>query len=764
MSSTRYDGLIGKDDLNFATGATGAAETFERRTSTGGVLTQEKIDASHLKFRKGNSAAPKSVEDLVDGTMAVYRSYSDFTTLITEIGANNAVVEVWDSQTISSSLSIPANVHVKFIWPGKFIIANACTPILRSFSAPSDKQIFDCQGTGAVDLTQSNLFLYFAEWWGIDGTADDVQINAAITALPLKGTLKLHPKIYTLAAQVARNRNVRIIGSDLVYPTGGGTAPGAVTVPSTTGTTGTILNCRAISGVAWQEGGATTQEYYMEGIWFDCGPMSSASTVTKGIDIPTGVSRATYKNVRVTGVTPGAQDGSGTGKGFAVNGFDCIFDGVELEYNDIGVYLDDLSQGAKFYNSKIFWNYSWGVKLVDTNTVKFVSPQIEKNGVVADTSGSINIQGSIAIDFDNLYNEQSLAIWPGCIALIENSAGTAYPEAITISGRSAGGSATKGVIFNRGWDIDISNFHISGFTTTDVSMEPDAVSNALVNIKRRQRYDLNNNYYRLGYIDCPELNLLRNWDFNNWWTTTSSTTTSPLIGWDKTTSGTLSQSTDAGKFSSFCAKLVGEGDVNTVVQFSQTVATVGSTYGNLIDAVQVLARVKAPTTNADTITTRMLIGTEVIIIEQNDDWQWVRLGAQITASPITVTFQLCKSNETAQATDELYVAAAIAVPGYQMPPGLVGEIDRSLYGQVAWEPETAATGTLNAADEDTVTIAITGVALGDNVQVFAPYSLQGCFMTGYASNTDEVTILVGNPTAGGINFASDTWKVRVNKP
>jgi hypothetical protein len=51
------------------------------------------------------------------------------------------------------------------------------------------------------------------EWWGIDGTADEVQINAAITALP-RGAVQLLAGQYVLAAAVSCKQNVAIIGVD----------------------------------------------------------------------------------------------------------------------------------------------------------------------------------------------------------------------------------------------------------------------------------------------------------------------------------------------------------------------------------------------------------------------------------------------------------------------------------------------------------------------------------------------------------------------
>lgn len=62
-----YRHFMSKQDVMFATGNTGADETFTYTTPPGLVLTLTKIDASHLKFRT-NLGTAKSVETLVDGS------------------------------------------------------------------------------------------------------------------------------------------------------------------------------------------------------------------------------------------------------------------------------------------------------------------------------------------------------------------------------------------------------------------------------------------------------------------------------------------------------------------------------------------------------------------------------------------------------------------------------------------------------------------------------------------------------------------------
>ena len=75
------------------------------------------------------------------------------------------------------------------------------------------------------------------------------------------------------------------------------------------------------------------------------------------------------------------------------------------------------------------------------------------------------------------------------------------------------------------------------------------------------------------------------------------------------------------------------------------------------------------------------------------------------------------------------------------------------------DPASAATGTQQALSSFTVT----GAALGDFVDVAAPYDLQGMNAWGYVSATDTVVVMVRNDTGGTIDLASGSWKVRVRK-
>lgn len=79
------------------------------------------------------------------------------------------------------------------------------------------------------------------------------------------------------------------------------------------------------------------------------------------------------------------------------------------------------------------------------------------------------------------------------------------------------------------------------------------------------------------------------------------------------------------------------------------------------------------------------------------------------------------------------------------------------FGSVAWTPG----GIANGASTST-TIAISGVTLGNFVQVSFNNDIQGLTLTGYVSAADTVTVVLSNATGGTITIGAGTVNARVN--
>lgn len=90
-------------------------------------------------------------------------------------------------------------------------------------------------------------------------------------------------------------------------------------------------------------------------------------------------------------------------------------------------------------------------------------------------------------------------------------------------------------------------------------------------------------------------------------------------------------------------------------------------------------------------------------------------------------------------------------------------------GQVYWSEVTNVDVTYAPASLATVTGSVSaafpvdGAALGDRVNVFPPYSLQGVIATGFVDTAGNVKFSLFNPTGATVALASGTWRIQVVK-
>lgn len=81
---------------------------------------------------------------------------------------------------------------------------------------------------------------------------------------------------------------------------------------------------------------------------------------------------------------------------------------------------------------------------------------------------------------------------------------------------------------------------------------------------------------------------------------------------------------------------------------------------------------------------------------------------------------------------------------------------RGRQASTTWDPANVA-----AAASVTTTVTVPGATLGDYVHVSFSLSLQGLILTGYVSAATTVTVVLFNPTGGGVNLGSGTLRVYV---
>lgn len=80
-------------------------------------------------------------------------------------------------------------------------------------------------------------------------------------------------------------------------------------------------------------------------------------------------------------------------------------------------------------------------------------------------------------------------------------------------------------------------------------------------------------------------------------------------------------------------------------------------------------------------------------------------------------------------------------------------------GSTAWNPGLIATGASGAT-----VFAVTGVAIGDRVDVFWPYTNLGCVALASVESAGNVRITIINLSGFNQTFAAGTWKVSVERP
>ncbi len=116
--------------------------------------------------------------------------------------------------TIETSPTVTSNITLKIVPGGELSVAN--TKTLTINSQPEAGLYQWISGAGSVSFGNLVAEVY-PEWWGIDGTEDDVQINAALDSGDV--VVKLQGKRYYIALPVYPNSNNSLIGAgrDITY-------------------------------------------------------------------------------------------------------------------------------------------------------------------------------------------------------------------------------------------------------------------------------------------------------------------------------------------------------------------------------------------------------------------------------------------------------------------------------------------------------------------------------------------------------------------
>ena len=137
--------------------------------------------------------------------------YNTFAQCVTAIGGNEGTIMISNEQAIPDNQIIPANITLRFIQGGTLNIATGKTVTINGHVQAGLYQIFE--GDGLVTFGSGAVKEVYPQWWGIDGTDDHVEIQAAITALPSDGgTVLLSEGVYDIGGQIAISSHVTLSG------------------------------------------------------------------------------------------------------------------------------------------------------------------------------------------------------------------------------------------------------------------------------------------------------------------------------------------------------------------------------------------------------------------------------------------------------------------------------------------------------------------------------------------------------------------------
>lgn len=92
----------------------------------------------------------------------------------------------------------------------------------------------------------------------------------------------------------------------------------------------------------------------------------------------------------------------------------------------------------------------------------------------------------------------------------------------------------------------------------------------------------------------------------------------------------------------------------------------------------------------------------------------------------------------------------------------VGDVMASsvvLSGTITFNPPSLATGVFAESSD----IAITGVALGDRIDLFPPYDTQGIMYQASPASAGNITISLTSCSSSTVDLASGTWGYEVRR-
>ena len=337
----------------------------------------------------------------------------DLNDAITAIGGTNTTVVIANTFTLTSALTVPSNVQFVFKRSGKITLGNFNITFSDDSSFVAGRwQIFDENGSGTVQTLGTGVTEeIFPEWFGIDGTADDVEINRAILVAPNVGgkvTLVAGQSNYSLTDVITVTADKEIyIGS---------TSSNAAKLTQNTNSKN-FFNIEIITG-----GGRGQADFTLENMF-----CTTVASTVYGIAIP-----ATGGMGRLAKVSRMNFEGCDRGISILGNAIGGKFEQIDINASDTGSY-------------GIYTDGNQDLNTTTWDKINIVATTVEAVHIEEDTAANV----TAAISMRHLVIEQNqgagLVVIGANVSLID-----AYFEA---NGQTTGGADIDidGVTNSVGW-------------------------------------------------------------------------------------------------------------------------------------------------------------------------------------------------------------------------------------------------------------------------------------------------------------------------
>ena len=441
------------------------------KTQANYPLSLDTLDTDRIAGQVVTSASYDIIETAITeiektllSNMVYCKDYTNPDDAITAIGANNKTLLVTEAETCDFNFTVPANVCVKFERGGRWTINTGITVIFNGQIDAGLWQIFTLTGTGVIKFGGGKVSEVLPEWWGIDGTADEVEINQAITAVApsLPGNpwdipantyatvVRLRSGIYNIADTVTIPSYVKVRGSGIVN---------TKLVSSINNATITRTDIAFVDGGAGEDtittvagnfvtaGFATGDRIIVTGSASNNKIYTIVEVAATTITLATGVltAEAAGASVTINDSTPVITAGTfGTPAyyislgGFSINGGNLNSTGIAIyvarwELSDIEVVSCKLD-GYYFYNSSIGYGYNL--------YAKYCGDSAGYAGIKLDGQGSG-------------YGENAVSFYGGEVSSCYDGVIVNYGNGITFSGCTIEGNDRHGFNVTAGFNLSI---------------------------------------------------------------------------------------------------------------------------------------------------------------------------------------------------------------------------------------------------------------------------------------------------------------------